>query len=894
MRCDSEIDAPAPASVGACCASPKPSSASCCGDPLAVEWLRIGLAGLVAAQSMIFSLAINLTPEEGPPPVYLHVALALAAMIVYFLVGIPLTRSAWSALVQRRIVVDQLFLVGIAGAFALSVHSSLTGHGTVYYEVVAILLAIHTFGRVLAERNQRKAGDAMQRLRRELDTVVRVSCCGKRETVEAKNIAPGDLVEISAGGLIAVDGRIVEGAGYLRETSLTGEPFPVAVGPGRLVRAGAYSVDAVFRIQAFAGGGNREIDLYLAGVESALRVPSGIQRQADRIASWFLPVVLIVAACTTAFWAWQSGWPAAVFNGLAVILVACPCALGLATPIGLWTALNRLAALGLVARSGDVIETLAAADVMIFDKTGTLTEETMRLVGVESPAPDELPDLLAMVAALETGFQHPIAEVFRPFARPDAIRCTRAAVLPGLGVEGEVWTPDGVSHRIAAGNFKLGSHFGIDLPDDALQALIVVCDGKLAATAQLEEIRRDSAVDTLEALAAMGLEPRLLSGDTDARVTALAAACGIEASGGLSPGEKIDVIKKLWSSGKTTVFVGDGLNDAGAIAAAQCGIALGHGAALTRDAADVVMTHGNLAVLPEAIRDCRMLVKVIRENILFAGMYNVVGMILAACGLLHPVAAALLMLVASVTVVTRALRFDQRSREGRLNAPARFQFPKISRVGLLTGGLLFLQFLMVAWLGGFASETLPLFVGFGIATGAVGVWCWERTLPGSTGRMLLAMVAAGGPAMLAGWWVDAGFGAIVREGVCLCGCVNSNMGWGVVLNPTWMHLGMLLAGGWTMSACMKTRMFANARVRMLAIGISVAAMMLGMELGALAMAPLPVEPANRYFLFSYLAMMTGMTLVMILACAWTRRRWEIAPGKPMLNASQSPAKCDPA
>lgn len=873
-------------------------SAACCtdgNDPQAGQWFKIALASLIAAQSMIFGLAINLTPPEGVTRVVMHSLLGVAAVAVYFLVGLPLTRSALRALSEGRVVVDQLFLLGILGAFALSVHSTVTGYGSVYYEVVAILLAIHTFGRVLAEQRRQKAGDGCERLRADLNLATVVLPDGTRAPRHASTLSVGDLVEVKPGSAIPVDGRVVEGEGYVQETALTGEPFPVVRRPGELVKAGAWSVDALFRVEALKPGAERAIDHFLDGVASALRFPSHIQQQADRIATWFLPSVLAVSLGTLAFWVWQANWTVAIFNALAVILVACPCALGLATPLGLWTAIHRLAALGIVARSGEVIEKLARARSVVLDKTGTLTEGRMRLARVDGIGGEEaIPELLAQAAAVERAFHHPVAEAFRDLDQGERVRCEKATLLAGLGVQGEVIDANGARHSLAIGNPRLATHFGRPEPEPvegSLTPIHIYCDGDPAAVAWLEEIARPSAAETVKAFREAGLAVSLLSGDRSERVTEFSRLIGIEAAAGESaPETKLATIREMRERGEHPIFVGDGLNDAGAVAAADCGIALLDGAEVTVEAADAVLTHDNLAVLPEAVLTCRKLVEAIRQNILFAGAYNVIGMTLAACGLIHPVVAALLMLFASASVVGRALRFDAKVREGRWHPGQQTEGITLSlpRVRWREAGVMALaigQGVALAWLGGFAAAQWGWFLAGGMAAGFVALQLLQRGAPGSRAGMATWMVLLGGPAMLLGWFFDAGWGPIVREGVCLCGCVKSDLGWGVALNFGWMHAGMLLSGFLVMGWCLRSRWEALGKAWMAALLLSVAAMMLGMELGALGMAPLPVGDGSAYFLLAYFAMMGGMTLAMMLACEWTRRWEKRMPIEPAAVAS---------
>ncbi|HEY5791801.1 MAG TPA: heavy metal translocating P-type ATPase [Chthoniobacterales bacterium] len=603
-----------------------PSCCHCRAEPAAPdfrparEWMRMGLAALVAAQSMIFSLAINLSPPSGMARTVLHAALAVSAVAVFALLGGPVLRAAW----QPRIVVEQLFLAGIFGAFAASVYCSLTGVGHVYYEVVAVLLAIDTLGRALGERRRSEVLAAAEQLDREFDPP-----------------APaGGVVEIAAGGPVTVDGVILEGAALVRETALTGEPFPVVKRPGDPVLAGSRSLDGALRVRPFAG--ERKLDELLRAVRDARRRPARLQREADRLAAWFLPAVMGIALAVFAIGGLRGEWMPATFNALAVILVACPCSLGLATPIGLWSALAELAQRGILARSGDLVEKLARVNAVIFDKTGTLGEEAMQLVDFVALGDREA--LLREVSALQRASDHPIAAAFAPSG--EALEVSELELLPGVGLRGRVG-----GHLLEIGNSRLAGDIEPlrRLLREESHLVVIRRDGALAGLASLRERLRATSLRAIAELEAAGLACRIFTGDQ--------TAPGLErAETGMSPLQKRDRVAALQRTGERILFVGDGMNDAPALAQADAALAVASGSALARESADGEILGGNLLAVPEAIALCRRTLRVIRGNLYFAAGYNLIGISLAAAGLLHPVAAALLMLASSFTVSWRALR----------------------------------------------------------------------------------------------------------------------------------------------------------------------------------------------------------------------------------------------
>ncbi len=601
--------------------------------------MRVAFAGLVAAQSMIFGLAVNLSPPEGSTRAILHAVLALSAIAAFLLVGLPLLHTALEAARQSRIVFEQLFLAGIFGAFAASLVSTLTGTGHVYYEVVAILLAIYTFGRLLGDRRRSEAIESAQKLGQEFDTCERIGPDGRRSRIAVAEVRAGDAVLVSAGAGIPVDGVVIDGSAFVNEAALTGEPFPVVKRAGDAVCAGSHSTDGALQIRVTRTA--RQLDAILARVADARQRPSHLEREADRLVAWFLPTVLAVAALVFAFWTWRSGWTAGLFNALAVVLVACPCSMGLATPIGIWSALADLAKRGIVAHDSDLVERLAAIDAAVFDKTGTLGEPALDLVDFVAAPDADRSLLLREVAALEAASRHPIAQAFREHHRGEIARDIR--MLPGIGIAGRVGEIDLQIRNSADGGAALASQLRQLSP--ASHTLYILRAGALAGAALLRERLRASAVETISALEAQGIPCMVLTGDRN-------NAHGLtNLHAGLSPLEKV---ARMRECARRPLFVGDGINDAPAMAEAHASLCIAGGSAVALETA-MGEVH-DLREIPRAIARCRAAVRTIRQNLLFAATYNFVGIALAAAGMLHPVAAALLMLASSFTVSWRALR----------------------------------------------------------------------------------------------------------------------------------------------------------------------------------------------------------------------------------------------
>lgn len=639
-------------------------------------WWRIGVATVVAGQSMAFSLAVNLTPPEGHAYAIVHGLLIVAALAVCALLLPPLAREAWRAMRARRVTVEMLFLVTLGGAFAASLIATLTRTGDVYYEVVSILLAIYSAGKTLAARSRARALRAVEDTRERFDRCERLEPDGQVCTVRAAEVRPGDRVRVRAGGAVGVDGTIRRGRGYVRETALTGEWRPVSRGPGERLLAGTHSVDGDFEIEVSAGAGERRLDGILAAVAAAQLAPSGLQRAADRLTEAFLPAVLVVAAGTFLYWLAVDDWVVALFNCMAVLLVACPCALGLATPLAVWQGLAQMAEFGLVARTGDFLDGLARADVACLDKTGTLSADELRVDGVRLSRgwQGRTAELAALLAAVESGEAHPVARALSAWAQRErgghvGFRLLDVQRAPGRGVVADVGTLDGaLRRRLHVGEWELlppaattdwaqdwSSHRG----EGAEKSVHVAVDGRAAAVFALAEQWRPGARETFTELARLGVAAEVLTGDPGVPRLKLD---GVRWRAGATPEDKLERVREHLGAGRTPVFVGDGVNDAAAMAAAPAAVAMNGGASLALAAAPAVFVGDDLRFLPEAIRLARRVTRSVRTNMKFAAAYNVVGMTLAATGTLHPVVAALLMLGSSAFVSVRALRSAQNPR----------------------------------------------------------------------------------------------------------------------------------------------------------------------------------------------------------------------------------------
>ena len=844
--------------------------------------VRIGIGLLVVAQSMIFSLGINLE-DDTPRDTKLVVQGAVLAgtLLVAILLGGPLVRSAVAELRRHRLTMESLFLLTMAGAMAASLQSFFSGHGPVYFEVVSVLLVVYSLGKALGARARAAAISSTRAWAGSLSRCRVVDASGRAREEDVAAIVPGDLVEVRPGEAVAVDGIVRAGVGFVSEAAVSGEPFAIVKRPGDRVLAGCASHDATFRIEASSAGTARQIDQLLEAVEAARSRPASVQATADRLAAVFFPLLVAIAAATFGGWTYAAGWEVGLFNAMSVLLVACPCALGLATPVVVWSALGRLAERGLVVRDGDAVERLAGVTCVVFDKTGTLTEDHFALVDMATAATGEdRARVLGWMAAVQEHSQHPIARPFADLPQPTiAIEVESLNVVPGCGVEAVVC--EGTERHTV----RIGRPEWVAAPMAEADALIsqlhaaaghrIDCsiDGRLAAVAMLAERLRDSVPQTFSALNGLGVGVEVLTGDTTDRARALHLP---NVRGGCLPGEKRQRILDLIATGERPLVVGDGINDAAALAAAHVGIALASGTDLANGAAAATLYHGDLQVIPWAIALGREAKKVIRRNLWMAAGYNLLGVALAAGGVLHPVAAALLMVASSVLVAWSATRVGVAGGHdcGDLSVALDFDESPVLRASKWPHEAMAIAHALAIGLQGLVlvsllelSDTAALFTVAGFAlVGAMAAAVWYRwpTIPHGI-DMAFGMLTLGNLGMVGGWWADEGFGPI-RDGSCGCAAAAFEGVW-----RPWMWVGMYTLGNLGM-AVLARRPHLPSRFHRPAMFVGGN---LGMGVGMLAGGWLasfaPLEAIRTAAELSLIGMTAGMVAGMIGGTRLARR-----------------------
>lgn len=641
---------------------------------------RLILAAVLSVPLTI--LAMSHGAWHIPGDVWIQFILATP---VVFWAGLPFFRGAWTAARHGATDMNSLVALGVGAAWLYSTAALLvpdffpsTAHPDVYFEAAAVIVTLILLGRWLEERAKGKTGAAVRRLMElQPDRVRRVDAEGD-VWVDGAEIVLADRVRVLPGERIPVDARVIEGATYVDESMLTGEAHPVSRKAGDRVTAGTLNGTGPLLLEVIRTGSSTLLGQIVDRVQKAQASKAPIQHMADRIASIFVPVVMAIAGLTAVIWFVVGPEPAfnhALLRAVTVLIIACPCALGLATPTAIVVATGRSAAWGILIRDAAALQRAERVSVVAMDKTGTITEGRPRVTGL-SNAPggeDAEQRTLSLAAALEAYSEHPLALAVNTEAQRTGVHVPTArdvASVTGRGMEGTV-----NDRRIRVGNRPFLEEAGISVPDvsDALAAsaeIHVAEDDTWIGTIHVSDRIRENAAITIQALKARGIQVVMLTGDHEASARAMAAAAGVDdVHFSLLPGGKADVIKMLQAEGHVVAMVGDGINDAPALAEADIGISVRSGTDIAMEASDITLMSNDLGKITQALDLSRRTMRTIRQNLFFAFIYNVIFIPVAAGALypgpgwlLSPIMASAAMALSSVSVVTNSLRLGRSFR----------------------------------------------------------------------------------------------------------------------------------------------------------------------------------------------------------------------------------------
>jgi Cu+-exporting ATPase len=610
-------------------------------------------------------------------------SLTLAAPVVVW-GALPFHRAAFTNARHGAATMDTLVSVGTLAAFGWSLWALFWGHAgmpgmrhgfdltvsrtegssTIYLEVAAGVVAFILLGRYLEARSKRRAGAALRALM-ELGAKDVVVLRGGREVrIPVSRLATGDRFVVRPGEKIATDGTVVEGSSAVDASMLTGESVPVDVTVGSAVTGATVNAGGRLVVEATRVGADTQLARMARLVEDAQNGKAEVQRLADRISGIFVPVVLVIALGTFGVWLGVTGDTVAAFTAaVAVLIIACPCALGLATPTALMVGTGRGAQLGILIKGPEVLESTRRVDTVVLDKTGTVTTGRMTLREVHVVADTDEKELLRLAGALEHASEHPVARAIAAGAQErtgDLPPVEHFENVPGLGVRGRVEGHDVQVGRLHEGELPEAlARAKAEAEAEGRTAVVVTRDGLALGVLTVADAIKESSAEAVRALRALGLTPVLLTGDNRAVARSVARAVGIdpgEVIAEVLPEDKVAVVKRLQSEGRTVAMVGDGVNDAAALATADLGLAMGTGTDAAIEASDLTLVRGDLRVAADAIRLSRRTLSTIKGNLVWAFGYNVAALPLAAAGLLNPMIAGAAMAFSSVFVVTNSLR----------------------------------------------------------------------------------------------------------------------------------------------------------------------------------------------------------------------------------------------
>ncbi|WP_332822140.1 heavy metal translocating P-type ATPase [Pseudomonas sp.] len=634
---------------------------------LALALLRAGAFIGLATGAMMMSWV----PFDALPFFTWGMWLFLLVTPVQFIGGWSFYKGAWNAIRTRNINMDFLIALGTSVAYFYSVAVLFfpevlpvkVGERDVYFEVSAVIIAFVLLGKYMEEIIKKKSSAAVRRLLDLKPAIAHVIRDGEEVDLPAESVMVGELLVVKPGEKIPTDGEVSEGQTTIDESMLTGESMPVDKRPGSPVIGGTLNRSGVFRFKASRIGADTALAQIIKMVEEAQASTAQIQRLADQVTAYFVPVVVAVALLALVGWWLAGSFPQGLMAFIAVLIISCPCALGVATPAALMVGVGKGADHGILIRGGEVLERAEKLSTVVFDKTGTITRGEPELTDLLAFGTTSEDEVLQLAAAVESGSEHPLGEAIVRAAHQRGMGLPKASGIEGIAGHGIAGTVDG--RTVWLGNRRLFARQGIAtdaaeaalvaLEADGKTAMLVGVDNRLLGVIAVADTVKPEAAEAVAALLANGIQVVLLSGDNRRTAEAVARLVGIgRVIAEVLPDDKVAVIRQLQSEGQVVAMVGDGVNDAPALAAADIGIAIGSGSDVAKETGSIILIRDDVRDVVASIQLSRATMRKIKQNLFWAFIYNSIGIPVAAFGLLNPILAAAAMALSSLSVIVNS------------------------------------------------------------------------------------------------------------------------------------------------------------------------------------------------------------------------------------------------